>query len=121
MYLANGVTTVFNLDGRPGHFLCKQVAAGTVLGPTIFSTGPIFHQKRTPEEDVRLVDAQAAAGYDAIKVYNEVSKEEYLALISEAKSKNLLLMGHVARGPGFEMTLQSGQSIAYLEDAYFNP
>lgn len=125
LYLANGVTTVFNLDGRPGHLLWRhQVAAGTVLGPTIFSTGPIFHQKRTPEEDVRLVDAQAAAGYDAIKVYNEVSKEEYPALISEARSKNLLLMGHVARGPGFEMTLQSGQSIAHLEEimyTYFNP
>jgi tetratricopeptide (TPR) repeat protein len=73
---------------------------------------------------VRLVDTQAAAGYDAIKVYNEVSKEEYPALISEAKSKNLLLMGHVARGPGFEMTIQSGQSIAHLEEimyTYFNP
>jgi tetratricopeptide (TPR) repeat protein len=125
LYLANGVTTVFNLDGRPGHLLWRhQVAAGTVSGPTIFSTGPIFHQKRTPEEDVQLVDAQAAAGYDAIKVYNEVSKEEYPALISEARSKNLLLMGHVARGPGFEMTLQSGQSIAHLEEimyTYFNP
>jgi imidazolonepropionase-like amidohydrolase len=125
VYLANGVTTVFNLDGRPGHLLWrKQVAAGTVLGPTIFTTGPIFHEKRTATEDVRLVDAQAAAGYDAIKVYNEVSKEEYPALISEAKRKNLLLMGHVARGPGFEMTLQSGQSIAHLEEVmytYFNP
>jgi tetratricopeptide (TPR) repeat protein len=125
VYLANGVTTVFNLDGRPGHLLWRQqVAAGTILGPTIFSTGPIFHEKRTPAEDVRLVDAQAAAGYDAIKVYNEVSKEEYPALISEAKRKNLLLMGHVARGPGFEMTLQSGQSIAHLEEVmytYFNP
>jgi len=33
-------------------------------------------------------------------------------------------MGHVARGPGFEMTLQSGQSIAHLEEVmytYFNP
>ena len=125
VYLANGVTTVFNLDGRPGHLLWrKQVAEGTVLGPTIFTTGPIFHEKRTATEDVHLVDAQAAAGYDAIKVYNEGSKEEYPALISEAKSKNLLLMGHVARGPGFEMTLQSGQSIAHLEEVmytYFNP
>ena len=125
LYLANGVTTVFNLDGRPGHLRWrKEVAAGTVLGPTIFSTGPIFHQKRTPEEDVRLVDEQAAAGYDSIKVYNEVSKEEYPALIAEAKKKNLLLMGHVARGPGFETTIQSGQSIAHLEEimyTYFNP
>jgi imidazolonepropionase-like amidohydrolase len=125
LYLANGVTTVFNLDGRPAHLLWrKEVASGQLLGPTIFTTGPIFHQKRTPEEDVRLVDEQAAAGYDAIKVYNEVSKEEYPALIAEAKRKNLLLMGHVARGPGFATTLQSGQSIAHLEEILytnFNP
>jgi len=125
LYLANGVTTVFNLDGRRAHLLWrKQVANGETLGPTIFSTGPIFHQKRSAEEDVRLVDEQAAAGYDAIKVYNEVSKEEYPALIAEAKKKHLLLMGHVARGPGFSMTLRSGQSIAHLEEivyANFNP
>lgn len=125
LYLANGVTTVFNLDGRPAHLLWrKQVANGEILGPTIFSTGPIFHERRTAEDDVRLVDEQAAAGYDAVKVYNEVSKEEYPALIAEAKRKNLLLMGHVARGPGFALTLQSGQSIAHLEEfvyTNFNP
>lgn len=125
LYLANGVTTVFNLDGRPAHLLWrKEVADGRVVGPTILSTGPIFHQKRRAEEDVRLVDEQAAAGYDAIKIYNEVSKEEYPALIAEAKRKNLLLMGHVARAPGFALTLQSGQSIAHLEEIVytnFNP
>jgi imidazolonepropionase-like amidohydrolase len=120
LYLANGVTTVFNLDGRPGHLLWrKQVASGEVLGPTIFSTGPIFQEKRAAEEDVRLVDEQAAAGYDAIKIYNEVSKEEYPALINEAKRKNMLLMGHVAREPGFAMTLQYGQSIAHLEEIVY--
>src|SRR4029079_3113352 len=125
LYLANGVTTVFNLDGRPAHLLWRrQVAKGEVLGPTIFSTGPIFHQKRSPEEDVKLVDEQAVAGYDGIKIYNEVSKEEYPALIREAKRKNLLLMGHVAREPGFGLTLESGQSIAHLEEIVytnFNP
>ena len=127
LYLANGVTTVFNLDGRPAHLLWKrQVAMGEVevIGPTIFSTGPIFHQKHSPEEDVKLVDEQAAAGYDAVKIYNEVSKEEYPALIREAKRKNLLLMGHVAREPGFGLTLESGQSIAHLEEIVytnFNP
>jgi imidazolonepropionase-like amidohydrolase len=125
LYLANGVTTVFNLDGRPAHLLWrKQVKSGEIVGPTIFSTGPIFHQKRTAAEVVRLVDEQAAAGYDAVKIYNEVSKEEYPALIAEAKNKNLLLTGHVARGPGFAMTLQSAQSIAHLEEIVytnFNP
>ena len=125
LYLANGVTSVFNLDGHPAHLLWrKKITAGEMVGPTIFTTGPIFERARTAEEDVRMVDEQAAAGYDAVKIYNQVSKEEYPALIGEAKKKNMLLMGHVARGPEFEMTLQSGQSIAHLEEftyTFFNP
>lgn len=125
VFLANGVTTVFNLDGRPAHLLWrKQIAAGELQGPTIFSTGPIFTQPHTPEEAVRMVDEQAALGYDGVKIYNWVSKEEYPALIAEAKRKNMLLMGHVARKPDFELTLASGQSIAHLEEytySFFNP
>jgi len=125
LYLANGVTTVFNLDGRPAHLLWrKKINADEMVGPTIFTTGPMFEKARTAEEDVRLVDEQAAAGYDGIKIYNQVSKEEFPALITEAKKKNMLLMGHVARGPEFETTLQSGQSIAHLEEftyTFFNP
>src|ERR1700740_1306877 len=49
LYLANGVTTVFNLDGRPAHLLWRgQITKGELLGPTIFTTGPIFNDKRTP-------------------------------------------------------------------------
>jgi len=125
LYLANGVTTVFNLDGRPAHLLWrKQVASGELLGPTIFTAGPLFGRAHTAAEAVRLVDEQADRGYDAVKIYNPVSKEEYPALIAEAKRRNLLLMGHVARGPDFEMTIRSGQSIAHLEEflyTYFNP
>ncbi len=125
LYLANGVTTVFNLDGRPAHLLWrKQVATGELLGPTIFTAGPIVDRRHTPEEAVRLVDEQADAGYDALKVFNHVSKHEYPALIAEAKRRNLLLMGHVAREPGFELAIQSGQSIAHLDEflyTYFNP
>ena len=125
LYLANGVTSVFNLDGRPAHLLWKKrIASGELLGPTIFSTGPIFLEAHTPEDDVKLVDEQADAGYDGVKIYNGVSKEEYPALINEAKRRNMLLMGHVARGPGFAMTLQYGQSIAHLEEIVytnFNP
>jgi imidazolonepropionase-like amidohydrolase len=125
LYVSNGVTTVFNLDGRPAHLLWrKQVASGALLGPTIFTAGPLFGRAHTAAEAVRLVDEQADAGYDAVKLYNPVSKEEYPALIAEAKRRNLLLMGHVARGPDFELTIRSGQSIAHLEEflyTYFNP
>ena len=125
LYLANGVTTVFNLNGRPAHLVWrKRVADGDLIGPTIFTTGPIFNSAHTAEEAVHMVDEQAALGYDAVKIYNRVSKAEYPALIGEAKRKNLLLMGHVAREPEFELTLASGQSIAHLEEftyTFFNP
>jgi imidazolonepropionase-like amidohydrolase len=125
LYLASGVTTVFNLNGRPAHLLWrKQVASGALLGPTVFTAGPTFDRPHTAEEAVRMVDEQAALGYDAVKIYNQVSKAEYPALIAEAKRKNMLLMGHVARQPEFELTIQSGQSIAHLEEftyTYFNP
>ena len=125
LYLANGVTTVFNLDGRPAHLLWrKQVASGELLGPTIFTTGPIFGRSHKPEEAVRLVDEQADAGYDAVKVFNQVSNAEFPALISEAKRRNLLLMGHISRDAGFDLTVRSGQSIAHLDEflyTYFNP
>jgi cytosine/adenosine deaminase-related metal-dependent hydrolase len=125
LYLANGVTSVFNLDGRPAHLVWrKRVAAGELLGPTIFTTGPLFGSAHTADEAVRMVDEQATLGYDGVKIYNQVSKTEYPALIAEAKRKNMLLMGHVARGPEFELTLGSGQSIAHLEEytyTFFNP
>jgi len=125
LYLANGVTTVFNLDGRPAHLLWrKHAASGELLGPTIFTAGPIVDRRHTPEEAVRLVDEQTDAGYDALKVFNHVSKEEYPALIAEAKRRNLLLMGHISRDAGFDLTVQSGQSIAHLDEflyTYFNP
>jgi imidazolonepropionase-like amidohydrolase len=125
LYLANGVTTVFNLDGRPAHLLWRtQIVAGEMLGPTIVTTGPIFSRPHTAQEAVRMVDEQAALGYDGVKIYNAVSKAEYPSLIAEAKQKGMLLMGHVAREPDFELTLSSGQSIAHLEEftyTYFNP
>ncbi len=125
LYIANGVTTVFNLDGRPAHLQWrKQVASGEILGPTIFTSGPIFGRAHQPEEAVRLVDEQADAGYDAVKVFNQVSKAEFPALIAEAKRRNLLLMGHISRDAGFNLTVRSGQSIAHLDEflyTYFNP
>ncbi|MCC6557333.1 MAG: amidohydrolase family protein [Polyangiaceae bacterium] len=125
LYLANGVTTVFNLHGAPAHLRWRTwVEEGKRPGPTIYTTGPSFAAVRSPEEAVRLVDEQAAAGYDGIKIYNQVSREEYPALVAEAKRKRLLLMGHVARAPGFEATLRSGQAIAHAEEltyTFFNP
>ncbi|HYK41526.1 MAG TPA: amidohydrolase family protein, partial [Thermoanaerobaculia bacterium] len=59
------------------------------------------------------------AGYDAVKIYNQVSKAEYAALTAEARKKKLVLVGHVAREPGFAATLAAGQSIAHAEEFFY--
>src|SRR4029453_14294883 len=106
LYPVNGVTSVFNLNGRPGPLAWRRkIAAGELLGPTIYTAGPTFDHPRTPEEAVAEVDRQSAAGYDAVKIYNQVSAAEYPALTAEAQKKNLVLVGHVAREPGFRATL----------------
>ncbi len=83
----------------------------------------MFDHPRTPAEAVAEVDRQAAGGYDAVKIYNQVSAAEYPALTAEAKKKNLVLVGHVPRDPGFAATLAAGQSIAHAEEyvyTFFN-
>jgi hypothetical protein len=122
--VVNGVTTVFNLNGQPAHLNWrKQTASGELLGPTIYSVGPTFDHPRTAEEAVKEVDQQFAAGYDEIKIYNQVSGTEYSALTAEARRKNLILVGHIAREPGFAATSSAGQSIAHAEEylyTFFN-
>jgi imidazolonepropionase-like amidohydrolase len=125
LYVANGVTTVFNLDGRPAHLRWRRaVTSRQLLGPTIYTTGPIINRTMSPAEAERLVAEQADAGYDAIKIYNGVGKDEYPHLTQAAQRRGLLLMGHVARAPGFAATLAAGQSIAHMEEltyTFFNP
>ena len=124
LYAASGVTTVFNLDGRPAHLAWRRrIASGELLGPALYSAGPAFNRPRTAAEAVEEVDREAALGYDAVKIYNQVSAAEYPALTAEAKKKGLVLVGHVAREPGFAATLSSGQSIAHVEEfvyTFFN-
>jgi imidazolonepropionase-like amidohydrolase len=118
------VTTVFNLDGRPAHLIWKkQIAEGKLLGPTIFSTGPIFYGANDVRAAAKEVDDDAAAGYDAFKIYNPVKKDQYAAVADEVHKKNLLFIGHISRDVDVDLTLSSGQSIAHMEEftyTYFN-
>ncbi|HYP00240.1 MAG TPA: hypothetical protein VER76_08620, partial [Pyrinomonadaceae bacterium] len=117
LYLANGVTTVFNLNGRPANLLWRRdVADGKLVGPTIYSCGPTIRTAQKAEEARRLVEEQSKAGWDAIKIYNGVSKVAYDVIIAEARKHNMLTIGHIPREPGFESVLKAGQAIAHAEE-----
>jgi tetratricopeptide (TPR) repeat protein len=124
LYISNGVTTVFNLDGRPQHLIWRaRIATGEMFGPAIYTVGPKFDKARTSEESVREVEAQSRAGYDGVKIYTRVSKVEYPALLAAARRNNMLVVGHVPREVGFEGTLQAGQALEHAEEyvyTFFN-
>jgi imidazolonepropionase-like amidohydrolase len=140
LYLANGVTTVLNLHGRPEHARMRdRVARGELLGPTIYTAGPVVNDSTLTFADGERIAAEyRSAGYDAVKVYNFLSRDGYLGITSAAKRVGIPAIGHIVRGldagltrcepskvichcPGcLEKTLRSGQiGIVHIEEVMY--
>src|SRR5688500_9859031 len=97
--VAAGITTVRNMRGAPQHLAWRDsVAAGTLVGPTIYTSGPSlrgarrvgredprFEHVRTPRDADEIVRRQAAAGYDMIKVLYGLSLDEYQQVLASAR------------------------------------
>jgi hypothetical protein len=117
LYLAHGVTTVYNLWGRPAHLKWRErIARGEILGPTIYTCGPIIFRADTADAAREMVQAQSKAGYDSIKIYNDVSKEAYPVLINTARRNKMLVVGHIPRSVGLDGVLKGHQAIAHAEE-----
>jgi imidazolonepropionase-like amidohydrolase len=127
LFVANGVTSVRNMWGDPAvDAFAQQVESGHVLGPHVYSTGPITDGSPYVWEGSRVVqteaEAQAAveqdkqAGRIALKVYNGVSAEAYHWLISAARSQGLAVVGHVPDAVGLRGVIAARQdSIEHLD------
>ena len=128
LYLASGITTVFNMRGDKEHLRWRdRVREGELLGPSIYSCGEFINEPyvKTPEDVRREVLAQKNAGFDFLKFHEYwdhdlrryltregLSGEAYWALIDAAASANMPLTGH---GPNhFQLALEHGQSFAHL-------
>jgi imidazolonepropionase-like amidohydrolase len=127
LFLANGVTTVRNMDGRPRILEWKkQIEEGTLLGPLIYTAGPLLDGDpplrtdnlvvRNAEEARAAVIAQKAAGYDFIKVYTNLSAEAYEAVLATAWENDMPVAGHVPRAVGLKRAISGQASIEHLGD-----
>ena len=109
-YLKHGVTTVRNASGMPFHLGLKDlIASGEVLGPRLVTTGPILnspgpneqvnHQLvETAEEARQAVRMQYEQGYRRLKVYSNLTREAYEAILVEARLLGMTIMGHTPEG-----------------------
>ena len=118
-YLASGVTSVVCMYGTPAILkLREDVAHGRVAGPRVWTSGPKQNDPAlTYEAGLAEARAQAALGYDGIKVYNDLSEAGYAGLLDGAREAGLPVVGHVVRAVGLPQTLVSGQAhVAHLEE-----
>src|SRR5262249_11518522 len=126
LFVANGVTTVRNMWGDPLHLKLRiDIDAGRILGPRIYTVGnindgtpsiwPHSREDKTPEDAARGVLEDKQAGYDAVKVYGNLSLENYRALVSAARANDLPVYGHVPAAVGLSEALRLHQdSIEHL-------
>jgi hypothetical protein len=123
LFLANGVTTVFNLEGTPRHLvLRKRIQDGEVAGPTIYTAGPYIDGTgvRSPAEAVQVVMRQKAAGYDFLKVHGDLTKESFRALTITSSQEGIPVVGHAQRDFPISTVLQSSQAaISHAEELIY--
>ena len=118
MYLANGVTTVRDLDGRD--FMLKwraEIKAGKRGGPTVYVAAPTIrgYEKNPPE-----LILKRKSGYDCIKLYSYLSKEDYQKVMAIAKKNQLYTIGHIPFAVGLDGVIAADMDeIAHVEELSF--
>jgi imidazolonepropionase-like amidohydrolase len=141
LFVANGVTSVRNMWGNTDKKLWlglpdqlemkKQIAAGTLFGPTVYTAGPIMdgapanhplmESFTSPEDAAESVAWQKAQGYDFIKVYDHLSPEVYEAILTAAQEQDMPVVGHVPFAVGVNGVLESGQLTIEHLTGYVDP
>jgi hypothetical protein len=119
LYLANGVTTVRDLNGRD--FMLKwrnEIKAGKRSGPALYVSAETIrgYEKNPPE----LV-LKRKSGYDCLKLYSYLSNKDYQQVMEIAKKHRLYTIGHIPFAVGLDGVLAAGMDeIAHVEELSYD-
>lgn len=106
-YIANGVVQVFDLQAMSEEIGRRdEIEAGRLIGPRLKTAAMIDGEPpmwpvgatrvaATPEAGRQAVRDAAAEGYDAIKVYSQLTFETFTAIVDEARKLKLPVVGHI--------------------------
>jgi len=109
-YLAHGVTGLRNVSGYPFHLpLSRRIREGLILGPDFLTTGPILNGRGPNENPLQQTvttgaDARAAvreqydAGYRTVKMYSNLGRDAFDAILDEASVLDMGVIGHSPEG-----------------------
>lgn len=101
-FIANGVTTIFNLNANVESFSQRtEIEKGNVIGPRMALAALINGGEgsgritNTPEDGRQAVRDAKAEGYEFIKLYSQLNRETYVAIVDEAYKQGLKTIGHI--------------------------
>lgn len=101
-YIANGVTTIFELSAKAEHFAQRnEIAKGNVIGPRMALAALINggdeagRVANTPSDGRQAVRSAKAEGYEFIKLYSLLNIETFQAIVDEANKQGLKTVGHI--------------------------
>ena len=121
LYVANGITTIRGMLGEPMHLeLRAKSAAGEILAPRIYTSGPSFNGNTvgSAEQADRMVREQQEAGYDFLKLHPGLTRANFDAIVATANQVGITYGGHVSLDVGLDRTLEAGQATIDHLDGY---
>lgn len=129
LYIANGITTIDILFAFPEHLAIREkIRNKEMIGPRLILSRMIDTEGRgwpstlgvkinNAAEAKQAVIDMKQQGYDRVKVYSFLTKEEYDTIIAIAKRLNIPVDGHIPFATSVEHVLASGQNmIAHAEE-----
>lgn len=122
LFVANGVTTIRGMLGRPQHLALRdELLSGQTFGPRLITSGPSLNGRSVAgaADAAEKVRQQKAAGYDFIKVHPGLSEAEFIALAKTANELDIPYAGHVPVAAGVHSALKSNMATIDHLDGYF--
>lgn len=138
LYLANGVTTVFEMYGKDRHIEWKKEAEAGAFSPNLFVASRKIgsrnhsnadfeefigqHLNWTSKEEVKKgVAKHKEEGYDALKLSSYLNLEFYNYILEEANEQDIPVVGHLDRDVGLDNMFGSGLSmLSHIEEIFKN-
>jgi hypothetical protein len=121
LYVANGITMVRNIDGRPQHLSWRnKINDCKMLGPIIYTTGPTISAAPTAAEAKRIEMEQHRAGYDAVEAGDNLSAEAFHGITAVARALGVSVFGGVNTSVGLKGTVAGPQFFSLEQSEQFS-
>ena len=132
LHLANGVTTIREMNGWPWRLQRRELLrTGRLLAPNMYITSRILNSSdfggyalavNDPESARAAVRKAAKDGYDAIKTHNGLEQDVFLAILDEANRAKLNVVGHIPVRSSVSEAIANGMHTAehfkgYIDDS----